>query len=136
MLRDMLLLLALFTAAPSPAAKPKAAAISDNVCPKTKKEWQARGPQILVAKALRQHAPVEVPDFAAKIGKKGGGATGKAYPYKSGKIDMALVEARDNETSLFLSGVLKCDPEKKMPLLVSLTYVKGEQSGFVKVIEE
>lgn len=112
-------------------------------CPKSKKEWQAKGPKILVEKARLQHIPVEIPDFTAKLAKAGkngkrahekGAATGNAFPIKNNKLGRVMVQAHDEESAVFLSGILQCDPEKKEPVLVSLTYVKGEQSGIVKVI--
>ncbi len=99
-------------------------------CPKNKKEWQAQGPKLLVESASRQNAKVELPDFSARLGKS---ATGKATPFQARKKNFVLVEANDKETSLFLSGVMKCDSLRQEPVLVSLTWVKGTQSGIVKI---
>lgn len=76
---------------------------------------------------------MELPDFSSKLGKS---ASGKAVPFQARKRDFVLVEATDKETSLFLSGVMKCDSEKQEPVLVSLTWVKGDQSGIVKVVAQ
>jgi hypothetical protein len=103
-------------------------------CPKNKKEWQAQGPKIFVRKAAKQKARIELPDFSAKLGKKG--YSGTAQPFTKKKTEFALVQASDQENSLFLSGVLKCDEAKKEPVLMSLTWVKGDQSGLVKVTEQ
>ena len=92
------------------------------------------GPKILVEKASRQHAPIELTDFSAKIGGKR--ATVSAFPFHEKKDEFVMVQAKDNETSLFLSGVLKCDNVLHEPVLVSLTYVLGDKSGLVNVITQ
>lgn len=101
-------------------------------CPKNKKEWQKEGPKIFVEKASRQHGPVEIEDFSARLGKKKG-ATASAFPFKQPKGEFVMVQAKDEETSLFLSGILKCDEISHEPLLLSLTFVKGNQSGLIPV---
>ena len=100
-------------------------------CPKSPKEWKAKAPKIFIEKASQQNAPIEITNFSSKLGKKG--ASAKAFPFKERKQDFVMVEAKDEENSLFLSGVLRCDPLKKEPSLLSLTYVKGNKSGFVKI---
>ncbi len=99
-------------------------------CPKNKKEWQAKGPALLVKKASLQAAPVSIPDFSKKFGKL---ATGSALLYKDRKADFVMVQAQDKETSLYLSGVMKCDTVKKEPVLLSLSWVLGDKSGMIKV---
>ena len=114
--------------------KPKKTEIG--TCPKNKKEWAAQGPKILVAKALRQSLPIDISSLSASLGKKNG-ASGTATPFgEKNKPELMMVQARDPGNSLFLSGVLKCDPQKHRPALVSLAYVKDGKSGLVKVTEE
>lgn len=100
-------------------------------CPKNKKEWQALGPKMLVETAVNRARKVEIPDFAADLGKKG--ASAKATPFKERRGDFVLVEAKHPSEPIFLSGVMKCDLATKQPVLMSLTWVKGDQSGFVKL---
>jgi hypothetical protein len=100
-------------------------------CPKTPQEWRAKAPKIFVAKAALQHAPVDIEDFSARIGKKG--VTASATPFQENKTQLVMVQAKDAAASLFLSGVLKCDTHRQEPVLLSLTYVKGDKSGLVKV---
>jgi hypothetical protein len=99
-------------------------------CPKTKKEWQKIGPKFLVETAARKTTKVDIPDFSAKLGKS---AVGAATPFKQKKKDFVLIEARMPSDSLFLSGVMKCDELTKQPVLLSLSWVKGDQSGLVKL---
>lgn len=100
-------------------------------CPKNKKEWQARGPKLFLEQAAQHSsAAVEIEDFSARIGKKGG-ATGTATPFQMGKVQYAMVQARDAD--LFLSGVLKCDPQTQEPSLESLSWVKGAKSGLISL---
>ncbi len=99
-------------------------------CPKNKKEWQTLGPKFLVETAARKTTKVSIPDFSAKLGK---GAVGAATPFKQKKVELVLVEAKMEESSLFLSGVMKCDLATKQPVLLSLTWVKGSESGLVKL---
>ena len=103
------------------------AGLAQAACPKNKKEWQAKGPKLLVEQAARQKAKVEIPDFSKKI------SGGRAAPFKERGTEFALVEALDKESGLFLSGVLKCGDAKKDPSLASLTWVKGGESGIVKI---
>ena len=111
-------------------------------CPKNKKEWQSRGPKILVEKASRQHAAIDLPDFSALFDAKKGKndkapkATGSAVPFKNKAGEFVMVQARDEETSLFLSGILKCDNARQEPVLMSLTYVLGDKSGLIKVLKQ
>jgi hypothetical protein len=104
-------------------------------CPKNKKEWQKLGPKILIEKAALQHAPVEIENFSAKIGKKGA-TTSSAFPFHQAKGDLVMVQAKDETSSLFLSGILKCDEISHEPILLSLTYVKGDKSGLIPVISQ
>jgi hypothetical protein len=105
-------------------------------CPRSLKDWQAQGPKLLVTKAMHQHAPVEITDFTEKLGKKDSGATARVTPFHGQKSDGVFVQANDEKEQLFLSGVLRCDVLKHAPVLVSLTYVKGTQSGLVNVVDE
>src|SRR5262245_45670622 len=100
-------------------------------CPKSKKEWQALAPRLLVENAARKVEKTEIPDFTARLGK---GAEGRVIPFKDKKRgEMVMVEAKDPKSQLFLSGVMRCDLHTKQPVLLSLTWVKGEQSGLVKL---
>ena len=99
-------------------------------CPKNKKEWQALGPKFLVETAARKTRKVDIPDFSAKLGKE---AKGAATPFKQKKAELVLVEAKMNDESLFLSGIMKCDLATRQPVLLSLTWVKGSESGLVKL---
>jgi hypothetical protein len=105
-------------------------------CPKDKREWLRKAPGIFLEKAQKQHLPIEIPDLAPKLGKKGSGVSASAVPFRGIGAPMIMVQAHDESSQLHLSGVLKCDPLKHRPALVSLTYVKGEQSGLAKIIEE
>ena len=103
-------------------------------CPKNKKEWQKLGPKILVEKASRQHGRVEIEDFSAKIGKKG--ATGSAFLYGGKTKELVMVQAEDKDSAIFLSGTLKCDEISHEPVLLSLAFVKGKDSGLIKVVTQ
>jgi len=103
-------------------------------CPKNKKEWQKVGPKIFVEKAARQHAPITIEDFSAKIGGKG--TTASAFLFHEKKKEFVMVQAKDDDTSLFLSGVLQCDPQTHEPVLLTLSYVKGDKSGLVPVVAQ
>ena len=100
-------------------------------CPKTKKERHALGPKMLVETAVNRATKVEIPDFAKDLGKKG--ASAKATPFKERRGEFVLVEAKHPSEPIFLSGVMKCDLGTKQPVLMSLTWVKGDKSGFVKL---
>jgi hypothetical protein len=103
-------------------------------CPKNKKEWQKVGPKLLVEKASRQHARVEIEDFSARLGKKG--TTGSAFLYGGKTKELVMVQAEDKDTALFLSGTLKCDEISHEPVLLSLAFVKGKDSGLIKVVSQ
>ncbi|MGZ3651237.1 MAG: hypothetical protein ACXVB9_05140 [Bdellovibrionota bacterium] len=103
-------------------------------CPKNKKEWQAKGPKIFVEKAARQHAPITIEDFSAKIGGKS--TTSSAVLFHEKKNEFVMVQAKDNDTSLFLTGILKCDTLTHEPVLLTLSYVKGDKSGLVPVVAQ
>ena len=100
-------------------------------CPNNKNAWKALGPKFLVETAVNRAGKVEIPDFSKDLGKKG--ATAKATPFKERRGEFVLVEAKHPSEPIFLSGVMKCDPATKQPVLLSLTWVKGDQSGFVKL---
>ncbi len=99
-------------------------------CPKNKKEWTALGPKFLIETAARRSSKVEIPDFSAKLGKD---AKGIATPFKQTTNELVLVEAKMNDESLLLSGIMRCDLATKQPVLLSLTWVKGKESGLVKL---
>jgi|GEM_PF-4836060 len=103
---------------------------TEAACPKNKKEWQALGPKFLVETAARKTQKISIPDFSSKLGKE---AKGAATPFKQKKDELVLVEAKLEESSLFLSGVMKCDLATSQPVLLSLTWVKGSESGLVKL---
>jgi hypothetical protein len=97
-------------------------------CPKTPKDWQKQAPAWLISIAAKQ-APLQLEDFSSKLGKA---ARGRARPYaKNRKERFALVEVEDTESSVFLSGVMKCDPKSGKTSLLSLAWVKGGRSGLL-----
>lgn len=100
-------------------------------CPKNKKEWLALGPKFLVEAAVNKAAAADIPDFSKDLAKKG--AEARATPYKERRGEFVLVEARHPSEPIFLSGVMKCDLATKQPVLMSLTWVKGDKSGLVKL---
>lgn len=106
---------------------------TEAACPKNKKEWQALGPKFLVETASRKTRKVDIPDFSAKLGKE---AKGAATPFKQKKDELVLVEAKMNDESLLLSGIMKCDLATSQPVLLSLTWVKGSESGLVKLNQQ
>jgi hypothetical protein len=128
-MRSLLFFLTITLSAQAAPKKPPA-------CPQSKKDWQVQGPRILLEKALKQSLPIQVTDFSAKLKKKNSDASGSALPFKGAGAELVLVQVRDKETSISLSGVLKCDPQKHVPVLVSLSYVQGKRSGLVKVVSE
>lgn len=97
-------------------------------CPKSKKEWQAVGPKLLVEAAASRHS--DIPDFSGQLGKS---AKGTALPFTEKKNDFVLVEAKLPKEAVSLSGVMKCDLESKRPVLLSLTWIKGDKSGILKL---
>jgi len=101
-------------------------------CPKTLKEWRKEGPKIFLEKASLQRGPVEIEDFSARLGKKQG-ATASAFPFQQPAGEFVMVKVNDEKTSLFLSGILKCDEISHEPVLLSLSYVKGKQNGLIPV---
>jgi hypothetical protein len=143
-----MLLLALLLASPVSAARkpvrilpgPKHVVKSRPAAPRIpgclygKSEWSAKGPKLLVEKALQQRLPIEVPDFRAKIGTKD--TASRAQPYAAAVGEDALVSVEDKESHLFLSGVLGCDAEKRTTVLKSLTYLKGGRGGVVPLHHE
>ena len=100
-------------------------------CPKNKKEWHAKGTRIFLERVAEQNLDgFDLAKFSAKNGKS---TTSSAFPFKEGKRELVLMQAKDNDTSLFLTGIMRCDPETKEPKLLSLTWVRGEKSGLVKL---
>jgi hypothetical protein len=104
---------------------------AEGVCPRNSKEWNAKGPALLVKKAALQHGSRRIPDFSKKLMK-----SSSAILFRERKKEFAMVQAQDKETSLFLSGVMRCDPATKEPVLLSLSWVQGEKSGMIKVTEQ
>ncbi len=100
-------------------------------CPKNKKEWQAQGPKLLIQTAAQKITATEIPDFSKELGGKN--AQGSVIPFKEKKKEFVIVEAKMPKEALSLSGVMKCDLETKQPVLLSLTWMKGEQSGIAKL---
>lgn len=102
-------------------------------CPKDKKAWAALGPKMLVENANLKVAKVQIPDFSKDLAKKG--AEARATPFKERRGEFVLIEAKHPAEPIFLSGVMKCDEATKQPVLLSLTWVKGDQSGLVKLAQ-
>lgn len=100
-------------------------------CPKNKKAWQKLGPKFLVESAASKSGAAGIPNFSEELSKKG--AQAKAFPYKEKKNEFVLVEVKHPSEPIYLSGIMKCDPATKQPVLLSLTWVKGDKSGLVKL---
>ena len=105
-------------------------------CPKNKKEWQNQGAKIFLESAL-EHLQDSLRDEASglhkRMGKKGSTASSSVTPFKEKNKEFVMVEARDEKAALILGGVMKCDLDRKAPVLLSLTWIKGEKSGLIKI---
>lgn len=111
-------------------------AAAQGACPKSKKEWQSQGPGLLLESAV-EHLQDSLKDDATglreKLGKKGSSAATTVSTFQEKKQELVMVQARDEKADLLFGGVMRCNKARKRPELLSLTWVKGEKSGLVRM---